>query len=83
MTLTSHERVECALHHREPDRVPWDAQFNIYTYAAVCRHLGLPVPKNPRSNVNSTVGNSLDLTEALEPGRRTRRVGTEQPRDAV
>ena len=66
MTLTSRERVECALHHQEPDRVPWDAQFNIYTYAAVCRHLCLPVPKNPRSNVNSTVGNSLDLTEALD-----------------
>ncbi len=66
MTLTSRERVERALNHEEPDRVPWDAQFNIYTYEKLLQHLGLPVPANPRTNVNSTVSNSLELTEALD-----------------
>ena len=46
--MTSRERVQTALAHQEPDRVPIDlggtvvSTIAIPTYAALCRHLDLP-----------------------------------------
>ena len=46
----SHARVEAALQHREPDRVPIDVNPHVELYAALKRYLGLEIDEDLQPN---------------------------------
>ena len=49
-TMTSRERVDAAIRHQPPDRVPIDLNITLYAYENLKRHLGMKINDNPASN---------------------------------
>lgn len=64
-TWTSRRRVEAALAHQQPDRVPLDMTITEIPYVALRRHLGLPPHVGLRPNRFGEVRPADDLLEAL------------------
>lgn len=62
---TSRKRVETALDHQEPDRVPLDLSITLNAYIALREHLGLPPEENINSDRFYEVRPSLDLLKEL------------------
>ena len=58
-TMTGHERLACALEHREPDRVPFDlggtmvSGINMNALKALRTHLGLEAPAHAREEMGA------------------------------
>jgi len=63
--LTSRERVETALRHEEPDRVPLSMSLTIDAYTRLRAHLGLEVDQNPQVDRFAEVRPRVDLIERL------------------
>jgi uroporphyrinogen decarboxylase len=64
--LTSRRRVETALAHQEPDRVPWDCTFTVDAYSNLMQYLGLPITEAPRPNWASAISIPLELLHELQ-----------------
>jgi len=64
--LSSRRRVEVALSHQEPDRVPWDCTFTVVPYLKLMKYLGLPIEEEPRPNWASAVRPSVRLLQELQ-----------------
>ena len=62
---TSRKRVETALNHEEPDRVPLDLSITLNAYVDLREYLGLPVEENIKADRFFEVRPSLDLLDAL------------------
>jgi uroporphyrinogen decarboxylase len=62
---TSRKRVETALEHKEPDRVPLDLSITLNAYINLRQHLGLPAEENVDSDRFFEVRPSLDLLDTL------------------
>ncbi len=62
---TSRKRVEVALDHQEPDRVPLDLSITQNAYLNLREHLGLPPEENIYADRFFEVRPSLDVLEAL------------------
>jgi uroporphyrinogen decarboxylase len=62
---TSRKRVEAALSHQEPDRVPIDLTITLTPYLALRRELGFPPEEDLRPNVFMEVRPSVDVLETL------------------
>ncbi len=63
---TSRQRVETALRHEEPDRLPWDCTFTILPYQNLMNHLGLPIKETLHPNWASVVSPSIELLQVLQ-----------------
>ena len=61
----SRKRVETALAHKEPDRVPLDLQITLNAYINLREHLGLPPEENIDADRFFEVRPSLDVVDAL------------------
>ena len=64
--LLSRRRVEIALSHQEPDRVPWDCTFTIIPYLNLMKYLGLPIEEEPKPNWASAISPSVRLLQELQ-----------------
>jgi uroporphyrinogen decarboxylase len=64
-TWNSRRRVEEALNHREPDRVPLDLPITLKAYIYLREQLGLPREENIRADRFFEVRPSPDVLEAL------------------
>ena len=64
-TWTSRKRVEVALAHQEPDRVPLDLQITLNAYINLREYLGLPAEEKIDADRFFEVRPSLDILEAL------------------
>ncbi|UCG26325.1 MAG: uroporphyrinogen decarboxylase [Chloroflexota bacterium] len=62
---TSRRRVETALSHQEPDRVPTDLTITRVPYRRLRAHLGLPAEENIESDRFGEVRPGLDVLQAL------------------
>ncbi|MCB9450128.1 MAG: uroporphyrinogen decarboxylase [Anaerolineaceae bacterium] len=62
---TSRRRVEAALNHQEPDRVPTDLTIVEIPYVRLRQYLGLPKEKDLRPNRFGEVRPAPDVLEAL------------------
>jgi uroporphyrinogen decarboxylase len=62
---TSRQRVEVALNHEEPDRVPLDLAISLNAYVRLRDYLGLPVEERVDYDRFFEVRPALDLLEAL------------------
>ena len=62
---TSRRRVEVALAHQEPDRVPTDLNISLNAYLRLREHLGLPPEEDVKADRFFEVRPGLDLLEAL------------------
>lgn len=62
---TSRRRVEVALNHEEPDRVPLDLTITLHAYTALREYLGLPAEPDVRADRFFEVQPSLDVLDAL------------------
>ncbi len=62
---TSRQRVEAALAHREPDRVPMDLSITIDPYIRLRDYLGLPPEETIDADRFTEVRPSMDVLEAL------------------
>lgn len=62
---TSRKRVEVALIHEEPDRVPLDFCITLNAYKNLREYLGLPVEENIKADRFFEVRPSLDVLELL------------------
>ena len=62
---TSRKRVEAALHHKEPDRVPLDLSITLNAYINLREYLGLHKEENVSADRFFEVRPSHDLLEAL------------------
>lgn len=62
---TSRKRVEVALSHREPDRVPLDLSITLNAYIELRKYLGLPEEDNVRADRFFEVQPGLDLLDTL------------------
>ena len=63
--LTSRERVNIALDHQEPDRVPWDCTWTVDPYRKLMDFLGLPVKEDLQPNWASAISSSVELLKEL------------------
>jgi uroporphyrinogen decarboxylase len=63
--LTSRARVETALRHEEPDRVPLGMSLTIDAYTRLRAHLGLEIDPNPQIDRFAEVRPRLDLIDRL------------------
>jgi uroporphyrinogen decarboxylase len=63
---TSRKRVDTALNHREPDRVPVDIGITLNAYVALREYLGLPAEEKVDYDRFFEVRPAVDLLEALE-----------------
>lgn len=61
----SRRRVEVALAHREPDRIPLDLTITKLPYARLREHLGLPPEADVKGDRFGEVQPALDLLETL------------------
>jgi len=84
--MTGHERLICALEHREPDRVPFDlggtmvSGINIHALKALRAHLGLEGPGEPADEVTQMGRTQDDLADALKVDvRHVRPMPASQP----
>ena len=64
--LTSRERVNLAINHQEPDRVPFDMTLTVDVYYRLRQHLGLPAETGKPVGIWSDVSPSLDLLDAMQ-----------------
>jgi uroporphyrinogen decarboxylase len=64
--LTSRQRVNLALNHQEPDRVPFDMTLTVDVYYRLRQHLGLPAESGKPVGIWSDVSPSLDLLDAMQ-----------------
>jgi len=70
--MTGHERLICALEHRETDRVPFDlggtmvSGINIHALKALRAHLGLEAPAELADEVTQMGRTQDDLADALK-----------------
>ena len=62
---SSRKRVETALNHQEPDRVPMDMTITEIPYVRLREYLGLPPEENLRPNRFGEIKPAHDLLEAL------------------
>ena len=62
---TSRKRVEAALNHQEPDRVPMSMTITEIPYLRLREHIGLPPDDGLRPNRFGEVEPAVDLLEAL------------------
>lgn len=62
---TSRLRVETALSHKEPDRVPTDLSITLNSYVRLREYLGLPVEEHIEADRFYEVRPSLDLLDVL------------------
>ncbi len=62
---TSRRRVEAALAHQEPDRVPTDLNISLNAYLRLREYLGLPPEENVKADRFFEVRPGLDLLKAL------------------
>lgn len=62
---TSRMRVEAALDHREPDRIPLDLTITKLPYIRLRKYLGLPAEDEVRGDRFGEVQPSVDVLEAL------------------
>ncbi|MBN2044554.1 MAG: hypothetical protein JW757_06000 [Anaerolineales bacterium] len=62
---TSRQRVEAALNHREPDRVPLSMTITEVPYVRLREHIGLPPDEGMRPNRFGEVEPGIDLLAAL------------------
>ncbi len=62
---TSRKRVETALSHREPDRVPLDFCITLNAYVCLRQHLGLPAEPHVQHDRFFEVRPPLDMIERL------------------
>ena len=62
---TSRKRVETALRHETPDRVPIDFAITLNAYVSLRERLGLPVEQTVQADRFFEVRPALDLIEAL------------------
>jgi uroporphyrinogen decarboxylase len=60
------ERVERALAHLEPDRVPWDCSLSFEAYDNLKKYLGLHTKKSTQFNVWLTAKHEMEVIEALD-----------------
>jgi uroporphyrinogen decarboxylase len=71
-TMTGHERLACALEHREPDRVPFDlggtmvSGINIHALRSLRKHLGIEEPAELADEVTQMGRTQDDLADALK-----------------
>lgn len=63
--MTSRERVVRAIHHREPDRVPFDLTLTVDVHDRLRRALRLPAEPQKAVGRWTEVAASLDLLEAM------------------
>jgi len=64
--MSRRKRVETALEHREPDRVPWDCSLLFETYDNVKKYLGLKTEGKTKFNLWLTAEHEMDVIEALD-----------------
>jgi len=64
-TWTSRQRVEAALSHSKPDRVPLDISITLNAYINLREYLNLPTEENINADRFYEVRPSLDLLEVL------------------
>ena len=64
--MTSCERVHLAIHHCEPDRVPFDMTLTVDVYQRLREYLGLPAEAEKPVSIWGTVSSSLDLLDAMQ-----------------
>ena len=70
--MTGHERLTCALEHREPDRIPFDlggtmvSGINIRALRVLRAHLGLAAPAELADEVTQMGRTQDDLADALK-----------------
>lgn len=62
---TSRRRVETALAHREPDRVPMDLTLTVRPYVCLREYLGLPPEENLKVSAFTEVRPAPDVLRAL------------------
>lgn len=62
---TSRKRVEAALTHHEPDRVPIDFSITLNAYVNLREYLGLPVDENIQADHFFEVRPAMDVIETL------------------
>jgi len=62
---TSRRRVEAALNHQEPDRVPMDMTITQIPYVRLRDYLGLPPEQKLKANRFGEVEPAVDLLQAL------------------
>lgn len=64
--MSRRKRVEMALEHREPDRVPWDCSLTVGAYDRLKAYLGLKSEKRTRYNLWLTAEHEMEVIEALD-----------------
>jgi len=62
---TSRKRVETALAHKEPDRVPLDLSITLNAYVELREYLGLPSDENVNADRFFEVRPKMDVLDAL------------------
>jgi uroporphyrinogen decarboxylase len=63
---SSRERVETALEHIEPDRIPWDCPFGYEAYDNLKKYLGIKTEQRTRFNQWLVPEIDIEIIEALK-----------------
>ncbi len=70
--MTSHERVQAALNHQEPDKIPFDlggtmvSGINISALVELKKHLGLEKPAEVKDTITQMAHTGQDVIDYLK-----------------